>query len=128
VTIADEPLRSAFGEILEGMVQRVPGAVGAVFADWEGESIDYFAHVPPMEIRLAGAHWGVVLGHAGEASARLGGGTVEEIVVVCAEAYVLVRTVGDHYFVVLQGRRGPLHLGLARRELERGVRSLLGEM
>ena len=60
---------SAFGAILEEMVRRVPGAVGAVFADWEGEPVDQFAHIPPLDIQLVGRALGRGL-VAGDAAAR----------------------------------------------------------
>ena len=118
---------SAFGDILEAMVRRVPGAVGAVFADWEGEPVDQFAHIPPLDIQLVGAHWGVVWS---QASARLGRhrlGLVEELLIEGERAIVLVRSVTDRYFVVL-ATKPDAHLGTARRELHRGAETLRGEM
>jgi predicted regulator of Ras-like GTPase activity (Roadblock/LC7/MglB family) len=118
---------SAFGDILQTIVERVPGAIGAVFSDWEGEPVDQFAHIPPLDIQLVGAHWGVVWS---QASARLAGrglGAVEELVIEGERAVVLVRAVTRQYFVVLAVKRDA-HLATARRELERGAQTLLGEM
>jgi predicted regulator of Ras-like GTPase activity (Roadblock/LC7/MglB family) len=119
---------SPFGEILRALVERVPGAVGAIFADWEGESIDHFAALPPFEIRLIGAYWGIVLGQTVERLARAGGGAVEELLVECEEAVVLVRPVTSRYYVVLQGTRSGIHLGTARRELKHSAATLIGEV
>lgn len=118
---------SAFGEILEGIVRRVPGAVGAVFADWEGEPVDQFAHVPPLDIQLVGAHWGVVWSQATRRLAQHELGAVEELLIEGERAIVLVRLVTEGYFVVLATRRDA-HLATARRELERGADILRGEM
>jgi predicted regulator of Ras-like GTPase activity (Roadblock/LC7/MglB family) len=118
---------SAFGQILEDMVKRVPGAVGAVFSDWEGEPVDQFAHIPALDIQLVGAHWGVVWSQATE---RLGAhalGAVEELLIEGDRAIVLVRLVSEGYFVVLATKRDA-HLATARRELERGAGILRGEM
>jgi len=116
---------SAFGDILEAMVRRVPGAVGAVFADWEGEPVDQFAHIPPIDIQLVGAHWGVVWSQAARRLEAFGG--VEELLIEGDKAIVLVRSVTDRYFVVLATKRDA-HLATARRELERGAGILRGEM
>jgi predicted regulator of Ras-like GTPase activity (Roadblock/LC7/MglB family) len=116
---------SAFGDILETMVRRVPGAVGAVFADWEGEPVDQFAHIPPIDIQLVGAHWGVVWSQATRRLEALGG--VEELLIEGDKAIVLVRSVTDRYFVVLATKRDA-HLATARRELERGAGILRSEM
>jgi predicted regulator of Ras-like GTPase activity (Roadblock/LC7/MglB family) len=118
---------SAFGQILESMVKRVPGAVGAVFADWEGEPVDQFAHIPPLDIQLVGAHWGVVWSQANERLGKHGLGAVEELLIEGERATVLVRSVTDRYFVVLATRRDA-HLGTARRELMVGAETLRGEM
>ena len=116
---------SAFGEILEQMVRRVPGAVGAVFADWEGEPVDQFAHIPPLDIQLVGAHWGVVWSQATTRLKALG--AVEELLIEGDRAIVVVRLVAEGYFVVLATKRDA-HLATARRELERGAGILRGEM
>ncbi len=118
---------SAFGDILEGMVRRVPGAVGAIFADWEGEAVDQFAHIPPIDIQLVGAHWGVVFNAARQFLETLRGGAIEELWVEGRNALVMVRSVTDKYYVVLAARR-TVHLGTARRELERSAQMLLTEM
>jgi predicted regulator of Ras-like GTPase activity (Roadblock/LC7/MglB family) len=118
---------STFGAILQELVERVPGAVGAVFSDWEGEPVDQFAHIPPLDIQLVGAHWGVVWNQASRRLLAHGLGEVEELLIEGERAIVLVRSVAEGYFVVLATKRDA-HLATARRELERGARTLLGEM
>jgi predicted regulator of Ras-like GTPase activity (Roadblock/LC7/MglB family) len=118
---------SAFGNLLQQMVERVPGAVGAVFTDWEGEPVDQFAHIPPIDIQIVGAQWGVVFNGATESLRRLGAGAVEELWVEGEETCVFVRRVTEHYYVVLATHRS-VHLGIALRELQSTARSLLEEM
>lgn len=118
---------SAFGEILKAMVERVPGAVGAVFADWEGEPVDQFAHIEPLDIQLVGAHWGVVWSQASARLGRHGLGAIEELLIEGERATVLVRLVCEGYFVVLATKR-EAHLATAMRELERGAATLRSEM
>jgi predicted regulator of Ras-like GTPase activity (Roadblock/LC7/MglB family) len=118
---------SAFAEILKEMVDRVPGAVGAIFADWEGEAVDQFAHISKNDIQLVGAHWGVVLTQASRNLEAMGAGPVEEMVIEGERAMVLVRKVTDRYYVVLTAK-ATTHLATARRELERSAQTLLGEM
>jgi predicted regulator of Ras-like GTPase activity (Roadblock/LC7/MglB family) len=117
---------SAFGAILKSIVERVPGAIGAVFADWDGEPVDQFAHIPPLEIQIVGAHWGIVWHQATQRlSSRFG--AIEELLIEGERAIVLVRAVTPQYFVVLAIKR-EAHLGTARRELVRGAQTLLEEM
>jgi predicted regulator of Ras-like GTPase activity (Roadblock/LC7/MglB family) len=118
---------SAFADILREMVERVPGAVGAIFADWEGEAVDQFAHIPQLDIQLVGAHWGIVLTQATRGLERVGIGHVDELTIEAQDGMVLIRRVTDRYYVVLQAKRDA-HLATARRELERSAQTLLGEM
>jgi predicted regulator of Ras-like GTPase activity (Roadblock/LC7/MglB family) len=118
---------SAFGDILKSIVERVPGALGAIFADWEGEMVDQFAHIPALDIQLVGAHWGVVLNHAARSSGTCGFGAVQEMLIEGENGLVLIRSVTDRYYVVLTAK-SHTHLATARRELERGAAILLGEM
>jgi predicted regulator of Ras-like GTPase activity (Roadblock/LC7/MglB family) len=118
---------SAFGEILKQLVERVPGAIGAVFADWDGEPVDQFAHIPPIEIQIVGAHWGIVWHQATTRLSSRGLGPIEELLIEGERAIVLVRAVTAQYFVVLAIKR-EAHLGTARRELVRGAQTLLEEM
>ena len=55
----DHPLHRA---ILQHIVERVPGATGAIFADYEGESGGRVrrATCRQLEIRIFGAQWGLV--------------------------------------------------------------------
>ncbi len=50
-----------FKDVLELIVGSVKGSVGAILVDDEGEAVDVFTHGDGYEIRLAGAHHGIVL-------------------------------------------------------------------
>jgi predicted regulator of Ras-like GTPase activity (Roadblock/LC7/MglB family) len=120
-------MSSSFAEILKTMVERVPGALAAVFADWEGEAVDLFGTPPTIEIQLAGAHWGVVFMLANDHLRDIGAGAVEELWIETDRGLTLIRRVTDRYYVVLAAKQ-TAHLQTARRELERSAASLLGEM
>jgi predicted regulator of Ras-like GTPase activity (Roadblock/LC7/MglB family) len=110
-----------FGAVMEELLQRVPGAYGAVFSDRDGYAID-FAHDPnaieEIDMQLTGAQCGLAL-LATAASAkkrRLGrcdimfestGGSVLGTVVDDVDGLVLV--------MLLRARA---HLGLALRNFE----------
>ena len=61
----DRPLRdqgeSAFTAILRALVARVPGARAAALVDFQGETVDYSGHAIPFDVRVAAAHWRIVL-------------------------------------------------------------------
>lgn len=66
----DQP-ESAFASILAGLVERVPGARAAALVDVDGETVDYAGRLDPFTLKLAAAHWRIVLHHM-EASGGLG--------------------------------------------------------
>jgi hypothetical protein len=57
---------SAFASILAGLVERVPGARAAAFVDRQGETVDYAGSLDPFGVRLAAAHWRIVLDDANQ--------------------------------------------------------------
>src|SRR5262245_34425728 len=110
------------------MVDRVPGATAAIFADWEGESVGEFARdLPELEIRIFGAQWGVVWVELQRSFERARLGAAHALIIDGERGSVLVRQVTDQYYVVLAvGRDG--HLAKAMDEIERGAAALRAEM
>jgi predicted regulator of Ras-like GTPase activity (Roadblock/LC7/MglB family) len=118
----------AFATILQRMVERVPGATGAVFVDWDGEAVGEFAaDLPELEIRIVGAQWGVVWMDLMRSFERAALGAPLEMVVDGQHGAALVRRVTEQYYVVLSvGKHA--QLGRALVELERGAAELAAEM
>jgi hypothetical protein len=56
---------SAFTSILAGLVDRVPGARAAALVDRDGETVDYWGELDSFALRLAAAHWRLVLDELG---------------------------------------------------------------
>lgn len=50
----------SFDLILKKLVLRVEGAVGSIFIDREGEEVAHYAALPDEEIKLMGAHYGIL--------------------------------------------------------------------
>jgi predicted regulator of Ras-like GTPase activity (Roadblock/LC7/MglB family) len=119
---------NTFGDILQAMVERIPGALGAIFVDWEGEPVETFSFdMPTLDLQIIGAQWGVVWTEMQKALARAGAGNAIELVVDGERGSVLVHQVTEQYFVVLAARRDT-HLATAQRELARGAADLQKEM
>jgi hypothetical protein len=97
-----------FKKALDSIVDAAGGGVGAILVDDEGESIDYVTRGDSYEIRLAGAHHGIVLNLLNDIQKRIGSGeTIEEI---CVRSDLLTYTIApleEGLFVVLvQDRTG----------------------
>ena len=119
---------NGFSTILRDLVDGVPGAAGAVFADWEGESVgEYAPELPSLEIRIIGAQWGLVWTALHGALDRSLAGAPEELVVRGQRGLVLVQRVTPEYYVVLTiGPAG--HLATARLALRESAARLRAEM
>jgi hypothetical protein len=101
------PLRdtdsTAFTSILADLVRRVPGAYAAAIVDAEGECVDYTGRVDPFDIKLAAAHWRILLS---EVSALWPPGTTRWLVVRAGRRSFLTYALPDNYAIVaLLGRR-----------------------
>ncbi len=63
---------SAFASILQRLVEASPGAVGAVLADEEGETVDLYGDIDdPDALKLAAAYMGILLRRLGSSPPRL---------------------------------------------------------
>ena len=92
---------SIFGEILAQMLAQLPDAHGAVLADWEGEAVDQAGDVESDEIRLVGAHWGVVYFMARTSLQNVGDSGPRDLTLRFARQQVIVRRLTDDYYIVV---------------------------
>jgi predicted regulator of Ras-like GTPase activity (Roadblock/LC7/MglB family) len=120
---------SVFAQILQRAMERVPGAQAAIFADWEGEAVDAFSDAAESltEIRLIGAHWGVIYQQARLACEKLRLGDVGLVLLEFSRGYIIVRRITADYFVVV-ALQSEGSLGQALRVLDEVESHLLEEM
>jgi predicted regulator of Ras-like GTPase activity (Roadblock/LC7/MglB family) len=90
-----------FKKILGRLVESVPGANGAILADWEGEAVDQVARMDDYELKVIGAHKGVILTNLRDVVRRLEGSDLKEIVVTSARMQIVIMPVTPEYFLVL---------------------------
>lgn len=102
---------SAFASILADLVARVPGARAAALVDRGGETVDYAGRGNPYAVRVAAAHFRLVLD---EATAQRSLAAANSFVVRAARASFVVRLLADGYALVLCLSRGAGFRGLAR--------------
>ena len=131
-----------FTPILRTLLVEVPDALGAIFADWEGEAVDQFPDprraedaatpLPPsgietFDLRLFGAHWGIILNYVNAALRTFHYGDLQVVMLHHDRLDILIQTVDARYYLLIALRPGA-PLGRALLELERGVRALRVEM
>jgi predicted regulator of Ras-like GTPase activity (Roadblock/LC7/MglB family) len=116
-----------FKEILSELVDATPGASGAILTDWEGESVVCYCHSceDEYEMKLIGAHKGIVLNRIKDAQQRLSHSEVLEAVITTECQHFIVGPVGDDYSLILTLKRDSL-LALAQYRFRRSVK-LLGK-
>jgi predicted regulator of Ras-like GTPase activity (Roadblock/LC7/MglB family) len=118
---------SPFRSILQRIVERVPGALGAIFADWEGEAVDSYGTRAREEVFLIAAHYGVILHHIQSALHLTHFGEASEVILLHQKLDLIVRAVAQDYYVVLAVDAGA-HLATALREVNAAVVELKREM
>ena len=92
---------SIYGEILRQILAQLPDAHGAVLADWEGEAIDQAGDVESTEMRLVGAHWGVVYFMARTSLQNVGDSGPRDLTLRFGRQQVVVRRLTDDYYIVV---------------------------
>lgn len=86
-----------FSQILRRLLRCAPGARGAVLVDFEGETVDYAGKLEPFELRIAAAHWQIVLAELQSS----GHGGARQIVVRTDKRGYIVRRIHGTYALVL---------------------------
>jgi len=116
-----------FKKLLNALVERVPGAQGAIVADWEGESVEHFGIMNDYDLKVIGAHKGVILHNMREVVDRLGDGGLREIVITTRQLQTLILPVTQEYYLVLTLDRSDI-LGRALLEARRCIQTLHKEI
>ena len=116
-----------FKALLKPLMEHLPGAQGAIIVDWEGEAVDQIGSMDEYELKVIGAHKGVILQNIRATAGRLNQGSLLELVITTSAVQILVMPVTQDYFLVLALDRTD-HLGRARFEARRCVLKLYQEI
>jgi predicted regulator of Ras-like GTPase activity (Roadblock/LC7/MglB family) len=116
-----------FKTILRNLVEEIPHASGAVLADWEGESVEHFCLYDDYELKLLGAHKGIILNRMKEIQAGLTCGELQHAVITTGKLTVIVAVVGPDYALVLTLEREAM-IGLALYRLRQAIKLLAKEI
>ena len=118
----------SFGKILKELVESVPGSVGAVFADDEGEPVEKITrNGDSYHICFLGAHNGILLNTVKKFSAAAGTGDPKSLHVRTEKLDYFTAPVYDGYFIVLAVETS-IPSARAGFAITRAVRSIREEM
>jgi predicted regulator of Ras-like GTPase activity (Roadblock/LC7/MglB family) len=104
----------------------VHGALGAIIVDWEGEAVDQVSLINDYDIKVTGAHNGIILTRLQEVLHRIGGGMLEEIVISSTKTRTIVQPLTEDYLLLLL-LDGNAQIGAARYRLQCCAEALSGE-
>jgi hypothetical protein len=90
---------STFTVILERLVRSLPSAKGAAMVDAEGETVDYFGFLEPFDLKVAAAHWQIVLGELEEGAPNFA--SPKQITVRARGRGYVVRQLPEGYALVV---------------------------
>ena len=94
---------STFTEILERLLAAVPGAEAVALVDAEGETVDYAGRLDTFDIKIAAAHWQIVLSEIAETPAI---GVIRRITARArSRGYVLSRLQDGYAALIILHRR-----------------------
>ena len=91
-------VESAFSAILRALLRALPLSLGAALVDSEGETVDYAGHIEPFDLKVAAAHFQVVLSDV-RAFPPLA--TVRELRVRSEKRSYLMRVLDPDYSILL---------------------------
>ena len=117
-----------FHKILSDLLASTDGSIGAIFLDYEGETVQLASadDLAPDDLRFVGAWQGIFLTHLRNVCRHLGTGTPQRFKIEFERATVLSFDLSDGYYVVLLVR-GECNEGKAWRQLEPCRTRLLAE-
>jgi len=117
-----------FNYLLTNLLVDVPEALGAVFVDDEGETVDYVTrHGEPFDLKVEGAYQGIFTRQLGSIFATAGIGNIEFFMVEASELATLTHLLPDGYYVVLVARK-PVARARAQHHLRQTAKMLAREL
>lgn len=116
-----------FAAILKNLVDAIPGASGAILADWEGEAVAHYCLFDEYELKVIGAHKGIILNHMKDLHSKLSIGDLQETVIRTGEQQFVIGTIGSDYSLVIT-MNGRAVVGCALYHLRQAVKLLEKEI
>jgi hypothetical protein len=89
---------TGFTAILLRLLRATPGAVGAALVDAEGEAVDYAGdRIEPFELKVAAAHWRIVLAEIELGALAKRGGATRRLLVETTRRVFVIDALPDGY-------------------------------
>jgi predicted regulator of Ras-like GTPase activity (Roadblock/LC7/MglB family) len=79
----------------------VPGASGAILADWEGEAVEQCCLYDVFDLKVVAAHKGILLNLMKDTHQKIEAGELRHTVISTDGQHFLIGPVGTDYFLVM---------------------------
>lgn len=116
-----------FKSILANLMASVPGATGAILADWEGEAVEQSCLYDIYDLKVIGAHKGILLNLLKDAHQKMAAGEMQHAVITTERQHYLTGSIGADYFLVMTLDRTAI-VGLAIRHFQAAVEKMYKEI
>ena len=91
-----------FNYLLTNLLVDVPHAVGAIFVDPEGESVEWVTrHGDPFDLKVEGAYHSIFMRRLEEITTGSMAGPIESFILEGSDLITLTQALPDGYYVVL---------------------------
>lgn len=116
-----------FKTILKNLVEETPKVSGALLADWEGEAVEHYCRYDDFELKVLGAHKGIILSRMKEIQADLGAGDLRDVVIATDAQLIIIGVAGPDYSLVMTLEKDAL-IGLALYRMRQALQLLVKEI
>lgn len=93
-------MTSAFTQFLAELVENVPGAIGAIIQDVEGETVEAVGHLSDFDLMVHAAHWGLLWRDLQQAVNANKLQEIQQIWFQTTCQKVVITTLFDEYYLV----------------------------
>ena len=116
-----------FKNILKRLVEETPHVSGALLADWEGEAVEHHCRYDDFELKLLGAHNGIILNQIRDIQAGISGGNLKDVVISTDNQLIIIGTVGPDYALIMTLEKDAI-IGLTLYRMRQALQLLLKEI
>lgn len=116
-----------FKTILKNLLDSVPGSTGAILADWEGEAVEQSCLYDVFDLKVTGAHKGILLNLMKDAHQKMEAGALKHTVISTEKQHYLTGPIGADYFLVMTLDRTAI-VGLAIRHFQSALDMMYKEI
>jgi len=116
-----------FKTILRELMDTVPGATGAILADWEGEAVEQCCLFDVFALKVIAAHKGILLNLMKDAHQKIEAGELRHTVITTEEQHFLTGPIGADYFLVMTLDKTAI-VGLAVHHFQAALQRMFREI